>query len=335
MNNLLEHVIDNKLYLNKELSLKYYIKKRFRNSVNSFVSENNLLLSLRLFDCDDVTDVNVLKNAHLLCLSCCRNITDVSLLGHVYDLDLSCCTNITDVSMLGNVHTLNLSECYIIDVDALGNVYDLDLNSCRDVSDVDMLGNVHTLNISYCQDIFDVSALATVHSLDLTGCINISDITMLGNVDTLNLSWCKHITNVNFLTNVKSLNLEHCYHIKYIYRLSLVHIYLNSCIYGLHLFQNLTNIYFTWKSNKFTISQNNKINKFIHFRYNKFKNVSETNILQNQHNKLTLSNIGEILQSIGKKSNNSYRSQSDELTNVSNYSSHTIDKCNFCTIKFN
>lgn len=86
--------------------------------------------------------------------------------GYIHTLRLSNCQGITDVSALGYVHTLYLSDCHgITDVSALGNVHTLDLSGCQGITDVSALGNVHTLYLYSCERITDVSMLGNVPKL--------------------------------------------------------------------------------------------------------------------------------------------------------------------------
>ena len=185
------------LKLNKAYSLKYYDDEAFRTLVHSRVENPSKLLSLNLFDCNNITDVNALCGVHALDLFNCQNITDVSALGNIHTLTLSRCHKITDVSALGGVHNLDLSLCYgITDVKALGGVHTLDLSYCRNITDVSGLGGVHVLDLSGCKQITDVSALRWVHTLTLNGCSNITDVSALGGVHTLNLVDCSIIKNI-------------------------------------------------------------------------------------------------------------------------------------------
>uniref|UniRef100_A0A6C0AD76 Uncharacterized protein n=1 Tax=viral metagenome TaxID=1070528 RepID=A0A6C0AD76_9ZZZZ len=161
------------LSLNRELSLKYYNDKNFKNKIHTLIE-------------------NPLKNL-ALDLSY-RLIYDVSILGNVHTLNLKC-TQVRDVSMLGNVYNLNLSGTPVKNVSSLSKVHSLDL-SITYLEDVSMLGNVHTLSLCYTQQGYtknyyiDVSNLTNVHTLDLRFS-KVKDISMLENIHTLKFSLSK------------------------------------------------------------------------------------------------------------------------------------------------
>ena len=93
------------LNLNKESSRLFASEngESFRSEVLLKIAYPNKQLSLNLYNCQEIKDVSMLGNVHILNLSCCRTITDVSMLGNVHTLHLQGCDGVTDVSMLGNV----------------------------------------------------------------------------------------------------------------------------------------------------------------------------------------------------------------------------------------
>ena len=145
--------------LTKESSLQYYSNENFRKIINNKVNRTNKQISIDLSYCDQVTNVDVLKNVHSLNLSWCYGVTQVDALCNVNILNLSFCDGITDVVALGT-----------------GTVCILNLNNCDNIIDVSTLGTVHTLNLSGCDSIIDVSKLGTVYALDLSDCKNIRDV---------------------------------------------------------------------------------------------------------------------------------------------------------------
>ena len=204
------------------LKLEHYDSKNFQGFGN--------LRQVYLYECADLTDVNVLAHINDVELHCCYHLRDVSPLRHVHRLVISDCYNVDDVSALGNVHTLKLcrlgnitdvsmlrtvtslklTSLPVVNVNMLGTVKDLFLNCLRLVSDVSGLGTVQHLKIYNCHLVNNVSALKTVQYLDLSGLDNVVDVSMLGTVHTLELYYMPNIRKVKTLNTVKKLTIVRC-----------------------------------------------------------------------------------------------------------------------------
>jgi hypothetical protein len=122
--------------------LKYYNDNNYREYLK------NKKISINIYSCDIIKNVNIFTNIYKLCLLRCEGIKDVSLLGNLHSLSLIECVNIVDVSALGNVHTLNLSGCKKIkDISALKNVHELNICGCRRIKNIEK-SNIEILAIN-------------------------------------------------------------------------------------------------------------------------------------------------------------------------------------------
>lgn len=151
------------LTLDEENSIKYITSKLYRDDIDSFLDNKDLLLILDLCNYTGIIDTNLIKNAHELYLTNCQNITNINELCNVNVLDISNCNGINDVSGLYNVKRLNLSQCENVeDISMLGNVYDLYLYKCNKIKDVSKLDNVTHLFLSNCNKIVGADSLKNV-----------------------------------------------------------------------------------------------------------------------------------------------------------------------------
>jgi hypothetical protein len=145
------------LTLCNQYSIKYITKKSYRDKVDSFLKNENLMLELDLSHYKEYIDTKLIKNAFELHLTGCQSIKNVSCLANVNTLDLSCCQNINNIDALCNVKHLNLNQCMgIYNVDALSSVNTLCLYKCKNIQNFSKLYNVDKLYLSKCQITFDV-----------------------------------------------------------------------------------------------------------------------------------------------------------------------------------
>ena len=162
------------------------------------------LTSLRLFDCDNISDLSPLSNLTNLTslnLGSCDNISDLTPLSNLTNLtslDLFACDNISDLSPLSNL--TNLTSLYLFACDNISdftplsnltNLTSLDLDSCGNISDLTPLSNLTnltSLDLAYCGNISDLSPLSSLTNLtelDLTSCKEVSDLSPLSSLEQL------------------------------------------------------------------------------------------------------------------------------------------------------
>ena len=222
------------LNLDRLKSFEYYNNVLFRNKINSLIINRHLQLTLNLkyFSAVEnvsdiglenlnnlysldlygtfVSNVNCLKNCHILKLTHCEYIKDISMLVNIHSLDLSWCHMVTDVSMLGKVRHLKLIGCRNIqDFSKLGSVYDLDI-SLTNISDLKPLQTVQKLILHFCQNITDIISLDKVKILSIGYNNNISDVSHLRNVDYLRLFKLGQVKDISQLKNVSKLFIYGC-----------------------------------------------------------------------------------------------------------------------------
>jgi hypothetical protein len=110
-------------------------ESKYINDLSPF--QNCIFVDLSSSD-NSVNDNNLhlLSKIRILRLYNCQEITNVACLSNVYDLNLDYCSKIQDVSMLGNVHRLNISNCYEIeDISSLGTVRYLTIKNLKQLDD--------------------------------------------------------------------------------------------------------------------------------------------------------------------------------------------------------
>lgn len=118
----------------------------------------------------------------------CENLTDLRILGNLKELHVCKCLNIISYPLpTRNDQEWCFQECNISDLTGYNRLYSLTLTNCQEVRDVSPLHDIHTLHINNCNNITNVRTLTKVKLLYVKSAVNyiINDVKTLTNVEEL------------------------------------------------------------------------------------------------------------------------------------------------------
>ena len=181
------------LQLNMKYSNKYIIDSTFQNIINQYLIVH---LNLHQIDLPNFILPNNIINVKLTF----SNTDSLVQFTNVKNIEIYGCNNIYDLNDLKNVEVASIKLCQnIIDISALNKCKQVSLNHCKCITNISSLYNVERVFISNCHNIKSFNYLLKAKLLYLTNCDSLIDVSIFKNIQKLYIHHCKNIINYAIL----------------------------------------------------------------------------------------------------------------------------------------
>ena len=214
----ISYLYDDKIFIKNSDINKLNLNKIGRNIHKLFISncyileptiENinfNNIITISLCFNDQLNDDNLkyLSKINEIDLTGCNNISQVNCLKNVKKLCIADCKNIKNIDSLNNIEILNVAKTNINNLGKNMNNKILILHGCNFINDSDIhfLINIKILDLSNIFYIKNINSLINVERLDISDCCNIKEI----NISTLKKLKYLNMDNISQKININNLN---------------------------------------------------------------------------------------------------------------------------------
>jgi hypothetical protein len=168
---------------------------------------------LRLVQCPNISNVNILHNAVKLDLNDCQAITDVSELNCVHHLVLCNCQGITDISRLGNEKFYRLEPGNDRIPTRIRRNQKIEILYCLNITKFENLQCLEYLHIHSCSNLLHTKGMENIAELELRYCDKLADISNIGispKQHKLTLENCPELTSIHPMLSIRYLELCGC-----------------------------------------------------------------------------------------------------------------------------